>query len=148
MGSEKLVVLEALTRVAAPPASASEALQGVVKEGGAEAAVAAQLLGRIGAKDAVPTLVKALDDSNSVARRDVLLALGAMGDAQSAEVVAPGPVPRPAGDPRRGGLGAAQDELGRGGGAAGGAQGRLLPEVRVAAGAAPAKEGTGRRGAR
>nr|WP_233583471.1 HEAT repeat domain-containing protein [Corallococcus sp. CA053C] len=41
----------------------------------------------MGAKDAVPTLLKALDDSNSVARRDVLLALGAIGDAKSAEVV-------------------------------------------------------------
>lgn len=87
MGSEKLVVLGALARVAPPPASASEVLQGVVKEGGAEAAVAAMLLGRMGAKDAVPTLLKALDDSNSVARRDVLLALGAIGDAKSAEVV-------------------------------------------------------------
>ncbi|WP_223631769.1 HEAT repeat domain-containing protein [Corallococcus sp. EGB] len=87
MGGEKLVVLDALTRVGAPPASASEALQVVVKEGGAEAALAAQLLGRMGAKDAVPTLLKALDDSNSVARRDVLLALGAIGDAKSAEVV-------------------------------------------------------------
>ncbi|RKH51846.1 HEAT repeat domain-containing protein [Corallococcus interemptor] len=87
MGSEKLVVLDALTRVGPTPASASQALQGVVKEGGAEAALAAQLLGRMGAKDAVPTLLKALDDSNSVARRDVLLALGAIGDAKSAEVV-------------------------------------------------------------
>ncbi|RKI63887.1 HEAT repeat domain-containing protein, partial [Corallococcus sp. AB049A] len=55
MGSEKLVVLDALTRVGPTPASASQALQGVVKEGGAEAALAAQLLGRMGAKDAVPT---------------------------------------------------------------------------------------------
>ncbi|CAM3112672.1 HEAT repeat domain-containing protein [Corallococcus sp. ZKHCc1 1396] len=87
MGSEKLVVLDALTRVGPPPASASEVLQVLVKEGGAEAALAAILLGRMGAKDAVPTLLKSLDDSNSVARRDVLLALGAIGDAKSAEKV-------------------------------------------------------------
>ena len=42
----------------------------------------------MGAKDAVPTLIKALDEPNSVARRDVLLALGAIGDAKAAEVVA------------------------------------------------------------
>lgn len=87
MGSEKLVVLDALTRVGPPPASTSEVLQVVVKEGGAEAALAAILLGRMGAKDAVATLLKSLDDSNSVSRRDVLLALGAIGDAKSAEKV-------------------------------------------------------------
>jgi HEAT repeat protein len=89
MGSEKLLVLDALTRGSGVPvASASAALQTVVREGGPEAALAAELLGRMQAKDAVPTLIKALDEPNSVARRDVLLALGAIGDAQAAEVVA------------------------------------------------------------
>ncbi|NMO22459.1 HEAT repeat domain-containing protein [Pyxidicoccus fallax] len=88
MGSEKLLALDALTRGSGVPVSASAALQAVVSEGGAEAALAASLLGRMGAKDAVPTLIKALDESNSVARRDVLLALGAIGDAQAAEAVA------------------------------------------------------------
>ncbi|MCP3142361.1 HEAT repeat domain-containing protein [Pyxidicoccus xibeiensis] len=90
MGSEKLVALDALTRGTGVPssASASGVLQAVVREGGPEAALAAALLGRMSAKDAVPTLIKALDESNSVARRDVLLALGAIGDSQAAEVVA------------------------------------------------------------
>lgn len=88
MGSEKLLVLDALTRGSGVPASASETLQTVVREGGPEAALAAELLGRMQAKDAVPTLIKALDEPNSVARRNVLLALGAIGDTQAAEVVA------------------------------------------------------------
>jgi len=88
MGSEKLLVLDALSKGAAIPAGASEALQAVVREGGAEAALAAALLGRLRAKDAIPTLLKALDETNSVARRDVLLALGELGDAQAADAVA------------------------------------------------------------
>jgi HEAT repeat protein len=88
MGSEKLLVLDALTRGEGVPATASALLQTVVREGGPEAALAAALLGRMQAKDAVPTLLKALDETNSVARRDVLLALGAIGDTQAAEVVA------------------------------------------------------------
>ena len=88
MGGEKLLVLDALTRGGSVPASASAVLQTVLREGGPEAAFAAALLGRIQAKDAVPTLIKALDEPNSVARRDVLLALGAIGDTQAAEVVA------------------------------------------------------------
>ncbi len=85
--SEKLVLLEALDRIGAP-ASASEALQAVVLEGGAEAALAANILGRIQARDAVGTLTKALEDPANVARREVLLALGELGDPTAAEVVA------------------------------------------------------------
>jgi HEAT repeat protein len=85
--SEKLVLLDALNQFGAP-ASASEVLQTVVREGGAEAVLAASVLGRLKAKDAVPTLTKALDDPASVARREVLLALGEIGDTQAAEVVA------------------------------------------------------------
>jgi HEAT repeat protein len=85
--SEKLVLLDALNQFGAP-ASASEALQVVVREGGAEAVLAASVLGRLKAKDAVPTLTKVLNDHASVARREVLLALGEIGDTQAAEVVA------------------------------------------------------------
>jgi HEAT repeat protein len=85
--SEGLLLLDALSRTGVP-ASASAALQAAVREGGAEAALAANLLGQIQAKDAVPTLMKALDDHTSVARRDILLALGEIGDTQAAEVVA------------------------------------------------------------
>lgn len=85
--ADKLILLEALASTGAP-ASASEALQTVVREGGAEAALAAGILAHMKARDAVPTLMKSLDDSTSVARRDVLLALGEIGDPQAAEVVA------------------------------------------------------------
>jgi HEAT repeat protein len=85
--SEKLVLLDALDRFGAP-ASASAALQTVVREGGAEAALAANILGELKAKDAVDTLIKALGDPASVARREVLLALGEIGDTRAAEAVA------------------------------------------------------------
>ncbi len=85
--NDKLILLDALSRTGAP-ASASAALQAVVREGGAEAVLAASLLGTIKAMDAVPTLMKALDEPTSVARRDILLALGKLGDKQAAEVVA------------------------------------------------------------
>ncbi|HEX8702267.1 MAG TPA: HEAT repeat domain-containing protein [Myxococcaceae bacterium] len=85
--SEKLVLLDALDRFGAP-ASASAELQTVVRDGGAEAALAANILGRIKARDAVDTLIKALSDHASVARREVLLALGELGDTKAAEAVA------------------------------------------------------------
>ncbi|WP_224363223.1 HEAT repeat domain-containing protein [Hyalangium versicolor] len=85
--SEKLVLLDALDQFGAP-ASASQALQAVVHDGGAEAVLAASILGRLKAKDAVDTLLKALEDPASVARREVLLALGEIGDTKAAEAVA------------------------------------------------------------
>lgn len=85
--SEKLVLLEALDRFGAP-ASSSAALQEVVRGGGPETALAANILGRLRAKDAVGTLTKVLEDPGTVARRELLLALGEMGDPQAADVVA------------------------------------------------------------
>jgi HEAT repeat protein len=85
--SEKLVLLDAMDQFGAP-ASASQALQAVVREGGAEAVLAANILGRLKAKDAVDTLIKALDEPASVARREELLALGEIGDTKAADVVA------------------------------------------------------------
>ncbi|SES84736.1 HEAT repeat domain-containing protein [Stigmatella erecta] len=85
--SEKLVLLDALNRFGAP-ASASPALQEVVRGGGAEAVLAASILGKLQAKDAVETLIKALEDPAGVARREVLLALGELGDSRAAEGVA------------------------------------------------------------
>jgi cellulose synthase operon protein C len=87
LSSEKLLLLDALNQFGAP-ASASEAVQAVLREGGAEAVLAASILGRLKAKDAVPMLTKVLDDPASVARREVILALGEIGDTQAAEVVA------------------------------------------------------------
>jgi HEAT repeat protein len=87
ISGEKLVLLDALSRHGAP-ASAVEALRKVVAEGGPEAVLAASLLGRMKAKAAVPTLVKALEDPTSLGRREMLTALGEMGDSSAAELVA------------------------------------------------------------
>jgi HEAT repeat protein len=87
ISNEKLVLLDALTRTGAP-ASAVEALNTVVSEGGPESVLAATLLGRLKAKQAMPVLVKALEDPTSVGRRELLTALGEMGDGSVSEVVA------------------------------------------------------------
>ncbi|MCP3103938.1 HEAT repeat domain-containing protein [Myxococcus sp. K15C18031901] len=148
MGSEKIIVLDALSKGSGVPAGASEALQVVVREGGAEAALAAGLLGRLRAKDAIPTLVKALDETNSVARRDVLLALGELGDAQSADAVARDlfhdlPEVRAAAATalRKMGVGNHAESLDA-------LKSDYFRSVREAAGAALAKEGTASEGAR
>jgi HEAT repeat protein len=87
IGGEKLVVLDALGKVGVPASSVGE-LQKVVSEGGPEVVLAATLLGRMKAKEAVPTLVKALEEHSSVGRRELLNALGEIGDTSAAEVVA------------------------------------------------------------
>ena len=148
MGSEKLLVLDALTRAGGVPGSASAQLQAVVREGGPEAALAAALLGRIQAKDAVTTLVKALDEPNSVARRDVLLALGTIGDVQAADAVAkdlfhdlPEIRAAAASSLRKLGSAAHADQLEA-------LKADYFRTVREAAGAAPASESTASEGAR
>ncbi len=87
ISGEKLVLLDTLNRHGVP-ASAVEPLSKVVTEGGPEAVLAASMLGRMKAKEAVPTLVKALEDSTSLGRREMLTALGEIGDNSAAEVVA------------------------------------------------------------
>ncbi|MBM7116197.1 HEAT repeat domain-containing protein [Archangium primigenium] len=87
VGGEKLVLLDALMRGAVPP-SAAPALREVVEQGGPESVLAATLLGRIKAREAVPTLVKALKDPSSPGRRELLTALGEMGDGSVSDVVA------------------------------------------------------------
>ncbi|HEX5745341.1 MAG TPA: HEAT repeat domain-containing protein [Archangium sp.] len=84
---EKLVVLDALVKAGAPASAAGE-LQKVVSDGGPEVVLAATLLGRLKAKEAVPTLVKALEEPSGVGRRELLTALGEIGDTSAAEVVA------------------------------------------------------------
>ena len=42
----------------------------------------------MGARTAIPVLVALLDDPEAVARRDVLLALGKLGDASATEAIA------------------------------------------------------------
>ena len=59
-----------------------------MKEGGLEAGVAARLLGELGDREAVPLLLALLDDPETIARRDVLLALGRLGDEKATATVA------------------------------------------------------------
>jgi HEAT repeat protein len=87
ISGEKLVVLDALVKTGAPASAAGE-LQKVISEGGPEVVLAATLLGRMKAKEAVPTLVKALEEPSGVGRRELLTALGEIGDTTAAEVVA------------------------------------------------------------
>ena len=96
----QLVVLQAIgelvgdrTRLIDPlrglalPAEAAPKLEQLAKEGGSEAGAAAQLLAEMNAKSAVPVLVSLLDDPESVARRDVIVALGRLGDPRAADSV-------------------------------------------------------------
>ncbi len=87
ISGEKLVVLDALVKTGAPASAAGE-LQKVISEGGPEVVLAATLLGRMKAKEAVPTLVKALEEPSGVGRRELLTALGEIGDTTAAELVA------------------------------------------------------------
>lgn len=97
----QLVVLQAIselvgdrTRLIDPlrglvlPPEASGRLEQLAKEGGSEAGAAALMLGEMGAKSAVPVLLALLDDPEAIARRDVLQALGRLGDARAADAVA------------------------------------------------------------
>jgi hypothetical protein len=87
LSGEKLLLLDALHRYGAP-ASAVEPLRKVVTEGGSESVLAASLLGQLKAKAAVPTLLKSLEDPTSPGRRELLIALGEIGDSAAEEVVA------------------------------------------------------------
>lgn len=87
LAGDRIRLLEALERHGPIPA-ASKPLEAIVQEGGGLASPAARLLGALQAKDAVPTLIKYLDDPTGIARRDVLQALGRVGDPSAAEVVA------------------------------------------------------------
>ena len=97
----QLVVLQAInelagdrTRLIDPlrglilPAEAAPRLEQLAKEGGAEAGAAALLLGEMEARSAVPVLIALLDDPEAVARRDVLHALGKLGDPRAADAIA------------------------------------------------------------
>lgn len=55
----------------------------LLADGGAETVIAAMLLARMKAKDAVDPLLKVLADPSAVGRREVLLALGSLGDAKA-----------------------------------------------------------------
>jgi HEAT repeat protein len=85
--ADRLRLLEALQHHKLPE-SAGERMVQLVAGGGAEASFAAQILGDLKAKEAVPALVKYLEDPSGVARREVLVALGRIGDPRAAPAVA------------------------------------------------------------
>ncbi len=68
-------------------AAAVPMLVELVNEGDAEAGTAALMLGRIGSKAAVEPLLKALSDPTTVARREILLALGQLKDPRALDAV-------------------------------------------------------------
>lgn len=69
------------------PRAGVAALIALAREGGLESGLAATLLGEAKAAEAVEPLLKLLDDPKTVARRDVLVALGRLGDARAADAV-------------------------------------------------------------
>lgn len=70
------------------PSEGAPTLQALVKEGGTEAGGAALLLADMGVKTAAAPLATLLDEPELVARRDVLVALGKLGDPSVANAVA------------------------------------------------------------
>lgn len=80
-------LLESLQHQKLSDAAAGPLVQRV-RAGGAQAAIAAQLLGELRSKEAVPALVKYLDEPSGVARRDVIAALGKIGDPQASTAIA------------------------------------------------------------
>lgn len=70
------------------PPEAAAPLQAILADGGLESGRAALLLAELGAKDAVPAMLKALDDLSNVARVDLLRALATLGDPRAVTPVA------------------------------------------------------------
>jgi HEAT repeat protein len=87
LAGDRSRLLEPLRGVAAPRDAAAPLLA-LLEEGGAEAALAAGLLADMQAVDAVPALLRLLDDPTAVARREVLLVLGRLQDPRAAAAVA------------------------------------------------------------
>lgn len=87
LAGDRSRLLDAL-RGSAPPREAAAPLIALVREGGGEAGQAALLLADMRATEAVPTLIAVLNDPTSVARRDVLVALGRIRDARAVDPVA------------------------------------------------------------
>jgi len=86
LGGDRSRLLEGLRGQELAP-TAVPILLAVVKEGGADAATAASLLGNIHSPAAVDPLLALLEDQTTVARRDVLLALGRLKDPKAADGV-------------------------------------------------------------
>lgn len=85
--SERMRLLEPLLGQPLPP-TVAPALIALVNEGGLEAGSAALLLADQGAKEAVPPLLKALEDPTLIARREILKAVGKLKDPRAVDPVA------------------------------------------------------------
>ncbi|MDP2276538.1 MAG: HEAT repeat domain-containing protein [Archangium sp.] len=96
----QLVVLQAISELAGDrtrlidplrglklPPEAAPKLEQLAKEGGSEAGASAVLLGEMDSKSSIPVLLALLDDQEAVARRDVLHALGRLGDPRAADAI-------------------------------------------------------------
>ncbi|MBX5484947.1 MAG: HEAT repeat domain-containing protein [Myxococcaceae bacterium] len=88
LAADRMPLLIALDAGGVPSQVTAPALIAALKEGGAESALAAQLLGRMKVKDAVGPLMKILEDPTAVARREALLSLGQIGDPAAADLIA------------------------------------------------------------
>ncbi|HVE86091.1 MAG TPA: HEAT repeat domain-containing protein [Myxococcales bacterium] len=87
LAGDKVRLVEALRASGTTPA-AVPALISLVNEGGPETPIAAALLGELKAKEAVAPLLHYLEDPAAVGRREVVLALGQIGDRSAADEVA------------------------------------------------------------
>ncbi len=96
----QLVVLQAISELAGDrtrlidplrglklPSEATPKLEQLAREGGSEAGASAVLLGEMDSKGSIPVLLALLDDQEAVARRDVLYALGRLGDPRAADAI-------------------------------------------------------------
>jgi HEAT repeat protein len=86
LAGDRTPLMEALEGARLTPATAFK-LAPWLSEGGAESVLAARALGRAVATDAIPLLTRGLEDPSSIARKDMLLALGKLGDPKSAQVI-------------------------------------------------------------
>jgi hypothetical protein len=84
---ERSRLLQSLAALPLPP-TASASLAQIAQGGGPDSSLAVELLGKMGAKDAVPSLLKILDDPTAVARCPALHALGELGEVSVADAVA------------------------------------------------------------
>src|SRR5262249_41373660 len=78
-GSGLTFLLEALEECGAPSSSAPVLIT-LVRQGGPESVLAARLLGKLRVKEGTDVLLEALKDPATVCRREVLWALGQIGD--------------------------------------------------------------------
>ncbi|MCI0569327.1 MAG: HEAT repeat domain-containing protein [Myxococcaceae bacterium] len=86
--SEERTPLLAAVLTTGAPKDLAPALEPLVGLDGLEAAMAAQLLGQMGASDSAEVLLRALESPTTGARSELLRALGLLGDEDAAEVIA------------------------------------------------------------